>query len=447
MPGPMTTTRTHMLAASVAALMTSAFVSAALIAGSGTLHAQERALPGLIVTIPRSEPVDPPKAEEPKAAPKREPRQTQQPKATSKPRAKSASTGTGQGSSGRKPHKIALLVNDDPITNFEIDARARLLALNSDISSRAKQAFAQIVRNPRTNERLKAIFQEVVEANRGRSRDEIIAIFEKRKSQFAKGLQQQALSSARASVIPGLRKRAEDELIEERLKLQEARSLGITVDDAQAEQIFGDIAKRNNLSAKQFEAQLRSSGVDPASMKERFKSGLAWNMVIRRRFSRLVSVNQAQIDEFLGENTTAGGETIALHKITFKVPDSLDQTQVAQQFRKAEGVRRRFKSCADTQSLAAAEAGARFEDLGKLASSKIEEPTRSMVLAARSNEMLPPTIASDGIVLYAVCSKAGDDDALAAEARARQKLQQEEFDIRAKRHLADLKRDAHIERR
>ena len=48
-------------------------------------------------------------------------------------------------------------------------------------------------------------------------------MFEARKKEFAMGLQKQALDGARAGALPKLRKDAQEELIEEKLKLQEAQ--------------------------------------------------------------------------------------------------------------------------------------------------------------------------------------------------------------------------------
>ncbi|MEM9028207.1 MAG: SurA N-terminal domain-containing protein [Pseudomonadota bacterium] len=416
----------------------------------GVASAQTSSLPGLIVTVPPSSSPEPEKTapKEPKkpAVTRRKPQAKPRPKSARRP-PKRAPTGRGPGSGRRSPHKIVLLVNDDPITNYEIDERAKLLAMRVNVTDRAKKAFASLIRNPKVNARLKSIFQEVLQANRGKSRDEIIAIFDRRKRAYAQSLQKRALSSARGSVLPGLRKKAESELIEERLKLQAAKRLNIKIDNARVESIFAGVAKNNKLTAKQFAARIRSTGVNPAAMKARFRANAAWSMVVSRRFSRLVSVNARQVDEFLGEQPSQSSERLKLHKITFRVPKSLDQKTMTQRFQTAEDLRRRFKGCSSTASLVSGVPGAQFKDLGGVDSNKIAEPTRSMVLAANTNEMLPPSVERSGIVLYAVCGKTVSNRDPKRMRQARQTLQQKELGILARRHLADLKRDAHIERR
>ena len=98
-----------------------------------------------------------------------------------------------------------------------------------NLSEQAKENFQRLVKAESTNAQFRALQEEVVRANQGKSREQIIAIFQERQKQFATNLQKQALDSARAGILPKLKKNAKEELIDERLKLQEAKKLGIEV--------------------------------------------------------------------------------------------------------------------------------------------------------------------------------------------------------------------------
>ena len=132
---------------------------------------------------------------------------------------------------------IVVLVNDDPITAYQVDQRARLLAVQSDIGERAQANFKRLIQQDSTNQRLRQILQETIQANQGKSREEILAIFERRKQQFAEQLQRQAVESARSSLVSSHRKKALEELIEERLKLRSQASR-ISIDDSQVDEII-----------------------------------------------------------------------------------------------------------------------------------------------------------------------------------------------------------------
>src|SRR5690606_32533468 len=208
------------------------------------------------------------------------------PKPSSRPKAKSASLdSSGSGKRRGSVQSIAVLVNDEPITAYQIDQRTSLLAVQADVSDRAQATFKRLIERESTNQRLRQILQETIQANQGKSRDEVLAIFERRKQEYAAQLQRQALQSARSALQTSYRKNALEELIEERLKLQEAQRLGITIDDSEVDQIIQGIAQRNKQTPEQFAQNLKRMGADIESMRARFRATLAWNSVVRRRFS------------------------------------------------------------------------------------------------------------------------------------------------------------------
>ena len=51
-----------------------------------------------------------------------------------------------------------------------------------------REKFKRLLQAPATADRLKAILGEVIKANQGKTKEQIIAIFEERKKQYALGL-------------------------------------------------------------------------------------------------------------------------------------------------------------------------------------------------------------------------------------------------------------------
>ncbi len=349
-----------------------------------------------------------------------------------------------EGSGGSGGQAIVALVNDEPITGYEVQQRAAILG-GGNIQQKAQENFKAIIKNPKTTERLKAILNEVVKANEGKSRDEIIAIFERRKKEFGMSLQKQAVENARASALPGVKKQALDELIDERLKAQEAKRMNVTIDDADVDRIVNGIAERNKMTIEQFKQQLGGS-LDP--MKGRVRSQLAFNEVIRRRYGAQITVTSRDVDRMVAN--AAGGEDdveLQIQRIRISMPSKLDQGGVAKRLQEAEAVRQQFDGCKSLSKIASTVPGAKFEDLGKRKTATISEPTRTMLLNASNNEILPPTVGEGGVELWAVCGRS----AVAAEVSKRDEvegqLKQKQFELMAKRHLKDLRQDAHIEYR
>lgn len=351
--------------------------------------------------------------------------------------------------SSRSRHSVAVLVNDEPITRHEIDQRAKLIAVSAGkaIRERANANFQAIIKRKSTNDRLRAIFQRTLEENQGQSREAIMAVFEKRKRAFARSLQRQAIASARSSSFPKYRSRATKELIEERLKLQAAKRANTLAPVADVDRAIASIAKRNKVSVDKFFKSIGSGGARPTTFKDKIRAQISWSGVIRRKFGQFISVNLKEIDQHVASVSGSSDVSLNVHKITLPLPAKLDQVSMARKLHEAELLQSKFTACNATRLLAKQVAGAKFKDMGTVSSKTIPEPTRSLLIQARDGEMVPPVRTGEGVVLYAVCGRSAKGNTDSARNQARTALQRREFDILARRHLADLKRDAHIEYR
>jgi peptidyl-prolyl cis-trans isomerase SurA len=343
--------------------------------------------------------------------------------------------------------KIAVLVNDDPITQYEIAQRAALLAGGAALRDRAQETFKNLIKRKSTNERLRAILKQTIDANRGKSREQILKIFEKRKQAFAHDLQRQAVASAKRAVLPTMRRRATEELIEERLKIQAAKRNNMLISDEQVDNVMAGIAKRNKMSLATFKQQLRRQGTDVNSMRNRLRANMSWMRLVNAKFGRFVDVSQKTIDESVAETSGASNVSLHLHRLTFQLPDKIDQRIIAQRMVEADQLRARFTGCDASRALARSSANVIFQDLGYKIATTVQEPTRSLLINLRDGEMTPPVTTEDGVALYAVCARRSGTKSFEARAAAERELRQKGTELYARKYLSDLRRDAHIEYR
>lgn len=437
----------------VAPWVTSCFVVGSVVVSAGVALAQGSqtpTIPGLVVTSPptprapvaplRTEPAPTPKAT---AKPKPKPRPTRE--ASSAP----ASEGGRGGGTGRR-QGIVVLVNDEPITGYEIDQRAAMLTGSANVGERAQGIFKRLAQDPNINNQLRSILEDTIKSNPGKSREQVLAVFEERKKAFVVSIQRRAMDSARASVLPGLRDKALEEIIEEKLKIQEGKRLSVVASDDEVNRAFKEIAERNKITETQFIEQLKIQGVAAETMKARLRASLVWRDVIRRKFGAQVNVSDREVERFMEQSTddsSASKVELQLHKITLAVPGRIDQAALARRLAEAERLRKRFGGCRTTQELAKGVPDAKFESLANQAAAAVSEPTRSLLLNAKDGEMVPPTLASTGVELYAVCGRKTVKVDEEKRLKAQQELTMREFDVLSRKHLRDLRTDALIERR
>lgn len=355
--------------------------------------------------------------------------------------------GAGAKRTPRSAQSIKVLVNDEPITAYEISQRAGLLAMGGGqdigqrIQARAKSRWQQIVKDPKLNDR----FREVLKKKNVQTREEA----QKVQKEFIKKLQRDMVAQIRreeqSRMRAGMKDKALEDLIEEKLKLQEARRNSLLADDAQIDKILAGIAERNKMNIEQFGAYLKRSGTNLRSMRSRLKATLSWQQVIRRRFGFQVAMLSRDVDRFMDQTADTDDVEFKVHRITIPLANRDNQQAMAQRLAQAEQARAAFRGCETSQAIAASIPGAKFEDLGTMKSSAVKEPTRSMLVSANDGDMLPPSLlGKTGIELWAVCSRNAVSEVAKKRAKEQGDIRQEEFDVLARKHLKDLQQDATI---
>ena len=156
------------------------------------------------------------------------------------------------------------------------------------------------------------------------------------------------------------------------------------------------------------------------------------------------------LSEGMGEKAEAGTPdetTLQLRQVKFEVPSGANQATLAGRLAEAEALRARFNSCANVTELANGIQGASVKSLSDQAPASLAQPARLLVLNAKVGQMTPPTLSASGIELYAVCGKRAVRGDATAREQTQKKLMNDEMSIRAERLLRDLKQAAFIEYR
>jgi peptidyl-prolyl cis-trans isomerase SurA len=166
-----------------------------------------------------------------------------------------------------------------------------------------------------------------------------------------------------------------------------------------------------------------------------------------------VDIDEALANAGAGANrgdgaAAAPGQTeLALRQVKFALPSGADQRTIAARIAAAEALRARFSSCSNMDALAKGVDGATVKSISDAQVSSLVQPARLLVTNAKVGQMTPPTISPSGVELYALCGKRvvhGDDKLREETSR---KLINQELQMRAARFLRDIRQEAFIEYR
>lgn len=356
----------------------------------------------------------------------------------------------------KKSFAIVAKVGDLVITNHQVDARSTLLLQGSPaVGKYFKDNIQNRWKSLANSESFRNKLAEYVKSKRPTTREEANEYAKEyamsRQQSLAKIVRGEAISNARK----GVKDKALKELIDERLKLYEAQRMNVAISDDAVKEIFASIAQKNNKTVPEFEDQLRKSGVSPNTLRDKIRADQSWAAVIRKQFGFQLHMMQSNLERYMGQAEGEGGSDAMLEVKKLILTSAGGASDLGVNLKQAEALRGSIDGCDGLASTASQVSGSRLEDLGKKRASEIAEPMRTLLQNAKDGELLPPQIGSGGSVeLWVLCGRSSaPGQAAQAGAGGGRKTssiedqRQKEFQILAKRHLNDLRREVPIEYR
>jgi peptidyl-prolyl cis-trans isomerase SurA len=178
--------------------------------------------------------------------------------------------GAMQPAAAQQTLRAAAVVNDQVISQLDVEMRMRLIMLSANISPQ--------------------------EANRARLRDQVMR-----------------------------------NLINEQLQLQAAERFGFSVGEEEIDQAVQRVAQNNNMSADQFLSILRQNNVTIETFREQLRANLAWQKVIQNRLARDVTISDEDIDDAVARYRSRQGERqYRVREIFLAVDDQQELPRVRQ---------------------------------------------------------------------------------------------------------------------
>ena len=118
-----------------------------------------------------------------------------------------------------------------------------------------------------------------------------------------------------------LRNQALDQLVEDRLKLQAGKRIGLNPSPEVVSAGIEQIAARSNLSAAEFQALMNAQGVTDQAVEDLAAAEIIWIQVVRARFSDRVEPGEAEIDAELNLAGTRGAFDYRIREIGLPLED------------------------------------------------------------------------------------------------------------------------------
>lgn len=188
------------------------------------------------------------------------------------------------------------------------------------------------------------------------------------------------------------------QLVDERLQLQEAKRLGVTVPPAEIEDAIKRIADQNRMGRPQLEALLKSQNVPLSTLKEQVRALLAWQKVMQRRIRQEIVVGDEEVDAVMQRIKANIGKPEYLVAEIFMAVDSPDQEDEVRRTadRLVEEVRRGGNFAALARQFSQSAGAASGGDMGWVRSGELNPELDKVLTTMRPGQMSAPVRTATG---------------------------------------------------
>jgi peptidyl-prolyl cis-trans isomerase SurA len=241
-----------------------------------------------------------------------------------------------------------------------------------------------------------------------------------------------------------------DQLIDEKLKVREAKRWGIQASDAEVNSSFNVMAGRMRLTSDQLTQSLATAGINSNTLKARIRADLVWQQLVRSRYQSRLQLSDRDVMSVLeakSEPADVVSYEYILRPILLLVPPGSPVSVYEGRRREADALRGRFRGCRESLPGLRAARDVAVRDQIIRNSGDLPAELRKILDSIPVGQVTPPEITRHGIEMFAICSKNESKADSPTKRQVRDEMFAKAFERESERYLQRLRREALIERR
>ncbi|BCG95865.1 peptidylprolyl isomerase [Mesorhizobium sp. 131-2-1] len=242
---------------------------------------------------------------------------------------------------------------------------------------------------------------------------------------------------------------AGQEMIDQTLRLAEARRLGIRITDAQVDAAYQRFATNNKMQLKQLDGIMAQAGVTKEHFKDFIRAQMAWNQALSARYRSGEGGAVTEQDAVRRMLDKGGAKPTAmeymLQQVIFVVPPSERSATLAKRKREADAMRARFNGCATTREFAKGLLDVTVRDLGRVLAPQLPPDWADQIKATKVGGATATRETERGVEFIGICSsREVSDDKAAQMVFQSEGGNDKEADELSKKYVEELRKKARI---
>ncbi|WP_299644213.1 SurA N-terminal domain-containing protein [Devosia sp.] len=236
-------------------------------------------------------------------------------------------------------------------------------------------------------------------------------------------------------------KKAQDQLIDEQLQLQEAKRMNIVISDAQVDDAFTTVARNIKVSTDKLREILLQNGVSIDTMKARLRAALAWQQVSQMVVTSRVKLSDLELDKAAAAKLDQNSSyDYILKEVLFITAgkNAASRTGEANKYRAA------FKGCDSAVQVSLNFTDAAVRDLGRRHATQLPDAIAQELAKLNVGGITKPRVTETGVSMLAICSKSSARDTTFVKNQLRAEQGNEQMKAESEKFKAELRQKAKI---
>ncbi len=248
------------------------------------------------------------------------------------------------------------------------------------------------------------------------------------------------------------RKAALEGLIDDVIKRAEAKRLNLEPTEQQVAEAIERMARNTGSTVDGLTAILRPKGVSMNTLRQYVSASLAFNWIANRQYNIQVNVDPSEIDRRLASMKSDPRfkpvlvyelQEVALpvEQLGDAMADQLFQARAVE----AQQLIQRFTGCANTRAAASGIFNVKISDVVKVPADQLPNDMKKALEDAGPGKLLGPMRIADGIQFIAFCRRTTVETPPPTREMVENQLHNEKYQLASQRILRDLRRSAYID--
>jgi peptidyl-prolyl cis-trans isomerase SurA len=238
-----------------------------------------------------------------------------------------------------------------------------------------------------------------------------------------------------------------DQLIDEKVKIKEAKKYGVDPTSSDVEQSYASMSSRMRISPDQLTKSLESQGIRSDTLKARLKADMVWTSLVRGRFKESLQVGEKEVAAVAGGQSQTEAFEYQMQPIILIVPKGAAPATIESRKKEADALRERIQSCEAANSYFKSMQNAAIRDVVTKTSADLPGPLRELLDKTPIGHLTAPEITKQGVEMVALCGRKPTTIDTPKKREVREKMYTEKYEAKSKAYLQEIRKAAMIEYR